>query len=277
MSSESKSDMRLVDTHTHLYLEQFDEDREDMMQRALAADVREMYLPNIDSNSIKAMLRMEAAYPERCFAMMGLHPCSVGENYREELAIVREWLEKRPFCAVGEIGIDLHWDTTFRQQQEESFLTQCEWAKKMDIPIVIHTRKATQVVIDLVREVKDERLRGIFHCFGGTLQEAQAIIELGFHVGIGGVLTFKKAGLDKVMEAVDLEHVVLETDSPYLAPVPHRGKRNESAYVRLVAEKLAEVKGIPLEQVAEVTSANADKIFAAKNKRLSPQALHENQ
>jgi len=277
MSSESKSDMRLVDTHTHLYLEQFDEDREDMMQRALAADVREMYLPNIDSNSIEAMLRMEAAYPERCFAMMGLHPCSVGENYREELAIVREWLEKRPFCAVGEIGIDLHWDTTFRQQQEESFLTQCEWAKKMDIPIVIHTRKATQVVIDLVREVKDERLRGIFHCFGGTLQEAQAIIELGFHVGIGGVLTFKKAGLDKVMEAVDLEHVVLETDSPYLAPVPHRGKRNESAYVRLVAEKLAEVKGIPLEQVAEVTSANADKIFAAKNKRLSPQALHENQ
>jgi len=277
MSSESKSDMRLVDTHTHLYLEQFDEDREDMMQRALAADVREMYLPNIDSNSIEAMLRMEAAYPERCFAMMGLHPCSVGENYREELAIVREWLEKRPFCAVGEIGIDLHWDTTFRQQQEESFLTQCEWAKKMDIPIVIHIRKATQVVIDLVREVKDERLRGIFHCFGGTLQEAQAIIELGFHVGIGGVLTFKKAGLDKVMEAVDLEHVVLETDSPYLAPVPHRGKRNESAYVRLVAEKLAEVKGIPLEQVAEVTSANADKIFAAKNKRLSPQALHENQ
>ncbi len=277
MSSEAKSDMRLVDTHTHLYLKEFDEDRDEMIQRALAADVQEMYLPNIDSSSIEAMLRMEAAYPEHCFAMMGLHPCSVGENYRDELAIVREWLEKRPFCAVGEIGMDLHWDTTFRKQQEESFLTQCEWAKKMDIPIVIHTRKATKEVIDLVREVKDERLRGIFHCFGGTLEEAQAIIGLGFHVGIGGVLTFKKAGLDKVLEAVDLEHVVLETDSPYLAPVPHRGKRNESAYVRLVAEKLADVKGITPEKVAEVTSANADKIFAAKNKPLAPQAQRENQ
>jgi len=277
MSSEAKSDMRLVDTHTHLYLKEFDEDRDEMIQRALAADVQEMYLPNIDSSSIEAMLRMEAAYPEHCFAMMGLHPCSVGENYRDELAIVREWLEKRPFCAVGEIGMDLHWDTTFRKQQEESFLTQCEWAKKMDIPIVIHTRKATKEVIDLVREVKDERLRGIFHCFGGTLEEAQAIIGLGFHVGIGGVLTFKKAGLDKVLEAVDLEHVVLETDSPYLAPVPHRGKRNESAYVRLVAEKLADVKGITPEKVAEVTSANADKIFAPKNKPLAPQAQRENQ
>lgn len=269
--------MKLIDTHTHLYLEQFDEDRDEMIQRALDAGVEKMFLPNIDSSSIESLLQLEADYPEHCIAMMGLHPCSVGENYREELAIVREWLEKRSFCAVGEIGIDLHWDTTFRKQQEESFLTQCEWAKKMDIPIVIHTRKATQLVIDLVREINDDRLNGIFHCFGGTLEEARAIIDLGFYLGIGGVLTFKKSGLDKVMQEIDLAHVVLETDSPYLAPAPHRGKRNESAYVRLVAEKLADVKGTTLEEVAKLTSANAEKIFAKKNATLPKQILQENQ
>ena len=269
--------MTLIDTHTHLYLEQFDSDRDAMMRRALDAGVEKMYLPNIDGSSVAAMLELESAYPAHCFAMMGLHPCSVDENYREELAKVREWLEKRAFCAVGEIGMDLHWDTTFRKQQEESFLTQCEWAKKMDIPIVIHTRKATQLVIDMVRAIKDDRLNGIFHCFGGTLKEAEAIIDLGFYIGIGGVLTFKKAGLDEVVEKIDLAHMVLETDSPYLAPTPHRGKRNESAYVRLVAEKLAEVKNMSLEAVAKVTSANAEKIFAKKNTTLPKQILQENQ
>lgn len=269
--------MRLIDTHAHLYAEQFAEDRDEMIQRALEAGVEKMYLPNIDSGSIAAMLQLEKDYPEHCFAMMGLHPCSVNENYKEELSIVESWLEKRDFCAVGEIGVDLYWDKTFQHAQEKVFLIQCEWAKKKDIPIVIHTREATQLVIDLVHEVKDERLRGIFHCFGGTLKEAEAIIELGFYIGIGGVLTFKKAGLDKVLESIDLEYLVLETDAPYLAPVPHRGKRNESAYVRLVAEKLATVKNTTLQQVATVTSDNAEKIFTKKKTALPQEILQENQ
>lgn len=253
--------MTLIDTHTHLYLPQFDEDRNEMIHRALDAGVMQMYLPNVDSETIESMLALEAAYPEHCFAMMGLHPCSVKENYKEELEIVQSWLAKRPFVAIGEIGIDLYWDQTFVKEQKEAFLIQCEWAKKMDLPIVIHTREATQVAIDLVREVKDARLRGIFHCFGGTLEEAQAIIDLGFYLGIGGVLTFKKSGLDKVMEDIDLQNIVLETDSPYLAPVPHRGKRNESAYIRFVAEKLAEIKGVSMEEVARISSDNAKQVF----------------
>ncbi len=251
----------LTDTHTHLYLEQFDVDRDAMMQRAIAAGVERMYLPNVDSRTIAPMLALEAAYPDYCFAMMGLHPCSVQENYREELAIVQEWLAHRPFAAVGEIGIDLYWDKTFQKQQKEAFLIQCEWAKELGLPIVIHTREATQLAIDLVREVKDERLRGIFHCFGGSQREAEAIIELGFYLGIGGVLTFKKSGLDAVVENVDLQYIVLETDSPYLTPAPHRGQRNESAYLQLVAEKLAAVKKISVEEIAAITSANAARIF----------------
>ncbi len=265
--------MELIDTHTHLYLDQFEEDRDEMIRRALEVGVKQMYLPNIDSSSIDAMLQLESAYPEHCIAMMGLHPCSVKENYKEELAIVEEWLEKRAFAAVGEIGIDLYWDKSFINEQKEAFLIQCEWAKKLGVPIVIHTREATPLAIDLVREVKDERLRGIFHCFGGTLEEAEAIIDLGFYLGIGGVLTFPKSGLDNVLENVDLQHIVLETDSPYLAPKPHRGKRNESAYVHIVAEKLAEVKNKSLEEVARVTSDNAEKIFAKKTIPLPKQIL----
>jgi len=209
----------LVDTHTHIYLNQFDEDREEMMQRAISNGVEKFYLPNIDSTSITEMLKLEKQHPERCFAMMGLHPCSVKEdNYLKELEIVKNWLDKRMFCAIGEIGIDLHWDTSTFEIQKEAFHTQIKWAKELDIPIVIHSRKSTWEVIEVLREEKHEKLRGIFHCFGGSVEEANAIIELGFHLGIGGVLTFKKAGLDKTMEEVSLEHVVLETDSPYLAP-----------------------------------------------------------
>lgn len=265
--------MKLIDTHTHLYLDQFDEDRAEMIQRALDAEVEKMYLPNVDSRTIDSMLQLENDYPEHCVAMMGLHPCSIKKNYKEELAIVEEWLGKRAFAAVGEIGIDLYWDKTFVEEQKEAFLIQCEWAKKLGIPIVIHTREATPLAIDLVREVKDEQLRGIFHCFGGTLEEAEAIIDLGFYLGIGGVLTFPKSGLDNVIENVDLQHIVLETDSPYLAPKPYRGKRNESAYVRVVAEKLAEVKNEPLEEVARVTSDNAEKIFVKKTIPLPKQIL----
>lgn len=254
----------LVDTHTHIYLEQFDEDRAEMMQRAQDNGVEKFYLPNIDSTSIDAMLALESTYPESCIAMMGLHPCSVQANYQEELAIVKEWLDKRYFCAIGEIGIDLHWDTSTFEIQKEAFRTQINWAKEFDIPIVIHSRKSTKEVIEVLKEERDDRLRGIFHCFGGSVEEAEAIIAEGFYLGIGGVLTFKKAGLDKTMEQVGLEHVVLETDSPYLAPTPFRGKRNESGYVKLVAEKLAMIKGMSLEDVAKITTKNAENIFGKK-------------
>ncbi|RMG84886.1 MAG: TatD family deoxyribonuclease [Bacteroidetes bacterium] len=251
----------LIDTHTHIYLKHFDNDREAMLERAARAGVTRFYLPNIDSSSISAMLNLEAQHPDTCFAMMGLHPCSVKSDYKKELSLVEEWLGKRPFCAVGEIGIDLHWDKTTLDIQKDAFLTQIEWAKTLGLPIVIHCRDAMDLTIDLVRQAKDERLRGIFHCFGGTLEQAREIIELGFYLGIGGVLTYKKSGLDKVLSEVPLESVVLETDAPYLAPVPYRGKRNESAWVRIVAERLAEVKGLTINEIAIETTKNAEKIF----------------
>ncbi len=258
--------MQLIDTHTHLYVEQFENDRAAIFERAIAAGVEKFYLPAIDSETHEAMLALEATYPERCYAMMGLHPCSVKADYEKELRIVEEWIGKRHFCAIGEIGIDLHWDTTFFEQQKEAFIRQINWAKDLDVPIVIHSRKSTREVIEILRVEKGNKLRGIFHCFGGTVEEAQAIIDCGFHLGIGGVLTFKKAGLDKTMEAIDLEHVVLETDSPYLAPSPYRGKRNESAYVKLVAEKLALIKGVDITEIARVTSKNAQNLFIDSTK-----------
>lgn len=253
--------MQLIDTHTHLYVQQFENDRAATFERAIAAGVEKFYLPAIDSETHEAMLALEASYPERCFAMMGLHPCSVKADYEKELKIVENWIGKRHFCAIGEIGIDLHWDTTFFEQQKEAFIRQINWAKDLDVPIVIHSRKSTWEVIEILRAEKSNKLRGIFHCFGGTVEEAQAIIDCGFHLGIGGVLTFKKAGLDKTMEAIGLEHVVLETDSPYLAPSPYRGKRNESAYVKLIAEKLASIKGVDITEIAEITSKNAQNLF----------------
>lgn len=254
--------MQLIDTHTHLYVQQFEKDRAEVIAKAKQAGVQTFYLPAIDSETHEAMLELEAAYPEDCFAMMGLHPCSVKANFEEELKIVEEWLQKRPFCAVGEIGIDLHWDTTFFEQQKEAFIRQINWAKDLEIPIVIHSRKSTWEVINILKAEKSAKLKGIFHCFGGSVEEAEAIIDCGFHLGIGGVLTFKKAGLDKTMEHIDLAHVVLETDSPYLAPTPFRGKRNQSAYVELIAKRLAEIKGVSLAEIASVTSENAKKIFA---------------
>lgn len=256
--------MRMIDTHAHLYAGQFDKDRAAMLQRAFDVGVAQIYLPNIDSTSIEAMLALEAAYPDQCFAMMGLHPCSVKDNYQTELAIVEKWLQQRPFCAVGEIGIDLYWDKSFFEQQKEAFLRQVQWAKDLDRPIVIHSRASTDIIIELLKPLQEERLRGIFHCFGGNVEQAAAIIDMGFLLGIGGVLTFKKSGLDKTLESVDLEHLVLETDAPYLAPTPYRGKRNESAYTKLVAERLAEVKQTSLEEVGRITSANAERLFALK-------------
>ncbi len=251
----------LVDTHAHLYARQFDSDRNEMIKRALDKGVKKFYLPNIDSQSIEGMLQLEKEYPEHCFPMMGLHPCSVKENYKEELAIIEEWLFKRKFCAVGEIGIDLYWDKTFIEEQKTAFRLQIEWAKQLDLPIVIHARNSTKEILEILATLNDDKLRGIFHCFGGTVEEAREIIELGFFLGIGGVLTFKKSGLDKTLTAIDLKHIVLETDSPYLAPTPFRGKRNESSYVVYVAKKLADIKNIDIQEVKKITSENAYKIF----------------
>jgi len=251
----------LTDTHAHLYAKQFDNDREAMLQHANKQGITRFYLPNIDRASIDGMLQLEAAHPDQCFAMMGIHPCSIKADYKDELAVAEDWLGKRSFCAVGEIGIDLYWDKTFLEEQKKAFIVQLNWAKELRVPIVIHARDSLDMLIDLVKQEKDEHLQGIFHCFGGTLKQAQAIMDLEFYMGLGGVLTFKKANLGAVIKDVPMNYLVLETDAPYLAPVPHRGKRNESAYIRIVAEKLAEVKDISLEEVAEITTKNALKIF----------------
>lgn len=253
--------MYLIDTHAHLYLDAFDEDREEMISRAKAAGVQAVFLPNIDSSSIPAMLDLEAAHPDFCYAMMGLHPCSVNATAESELEVVRQWLERRPFKAVGEIGIDLYWDTTYRAEQEEAMLRQMHWALELDLPVVIHARNSLEVILDLAEPLRQERFRGIFHCFSGTPEQARRIIDLGFLLGIGGVVTYKKAGLDEVLRDIPLEYLVLETDSPYLAPVPHRGKRNESAYLAKVAARLAEIYGISTDEIGRQTTHNAMILF----------------
>jgi len=253
--------MNIVDTHCHLYSEEFREDIENVIQSAQKAGVCRFYLPNIDSTSIAAMLHLEAQYPNVCIPMMGLHPCYVNEHYEQELDAVKDWLQKRPFVAVGEIGLDFYWDTSFTDQQYAAFHQQIGWAKQYDIPVVIHTRNAMQETIDVVKQHADGRLKGIFHCFGGSLQEAEQIIEMGFLLGIGGVLTYKKSGLKEVLKHIGLEHLVLETDAPYLTPVPLRGKRNESAYLPYVLKDLAQVKQVPAAEVAAVTTDNANRIF----------------
>jgi TatD DNase family protein len=255
--------MTLIDTHTHLYSSKFDSDRDQMINRAIDAGVDKFFLPNIDGSSIEGMLALESTYPDRCFPMMGLHPCSVNERYREELGLVKSWLDKRPFSAVGEIGLDLYWDKTYIEEQKTAFRLQMEWAKDLEIPIVIHTREAMDLAIDMVAEAKDSRLQGIFHCFTGNLEQARRIIDLDFYLGLGGVLTFKNGGVDKVVEdaSIPMEKLVLETDAPYLAPTPKRGKRNESAYIQLVAEKLATVKQLSYEEVCRRTTENAEQIF----------------
>ncbi len=253
--------MILIDTHTHLYSEEFDGDRKEAVERCLANHITKLYLPNVDSDSIPRMLELEQQFPEHCFAMMGLHPCSVKENYKEELAIAKSWLDKRKFAAVGEIGIDLYWDKTFLKEQQEALVTQINWALEFNLPIVIHCREAFDEIYEVLSSFK-KLPTGIFHCFSGNKEQADKVIALGgFKLGIGGVLTFKNSGLDKVVEQLDMQHFVLETDSPYLAPIPHRGKRNESSYVKLVAEKLSLIKNISLEEVAEITTKNALEIF----------------
>lgn len=254
--------MQLTDTHTHLFASEFDADRAEMMNRAIEKGVTRFFLPNIDSDSIAPMLAMCDAFHDKCFPMMGLHPCSVFANYEEQLAVVKEWLSNDKFYAVGEIGIDLYHDVTYAEQQKLAFRKQIEWAKDAGLPIVIHCRNSFNEVMEIVTDMKDDRLKGVFHCFSGTLEDAQRILALGdFMMGIGGVVTYKNSTLPQVLSQIPLENIVLETDSPYLTPVPFRGKRNESAYIYYVAEKLAEIYKLPIEKIAEVTTNNSIRVF----------------
>jgi TatD DNase family protein len=254
--------MIITDTHTHLYSEAFNEDRDQMIQRALAAGVSRFFIPAIDSGYAEAMFQLEKDYPEQMFLMMGLHPTSVKpENYQEELKLVEEHLAERHFYAVGEIGIDLYWDTSTLAIQQEAFKNQIALAKKYDLPIVIHCRNAFDEIFDVLEEVNDDKLFGIFHCFTGTFEQAQRAISYNMKLGIGGVATFKNGKIDQFLNGIDLKHIVLETDAPYLAPKPYRGKRNESSYIIKVLEKLSELYQLPQEKIAEITTANSKAIF----------------
>jgi TatD DNase family protein len=253
--------MILTDTHTHLYAEEFNEDRSVMIRKAMDARVRRMFLPNIDNASIQPMLDLVWEFPENCFPMMGLHPCSVDQHYEAQLIQIQKWLTKRKFYAVGEIGLDYYWSLDFKEQQIIAFKKQVEWAIQYDLPIVIHSRNSTDDIIAIIKEMQQPKLRGIFHCFSGNEDQAKQVVALGFYLGIGGVLTFKNSGLDKAIANISLDYMVLETDSPYLAPVPYRGKRNESAYLFDIAQKLAEIKQTTIQQVADITTENSVRIF----------------
>ncbi len=253
--------MIITDTHTHLYSEQFDTDRNEMMQRALDNGISRFFIPAINSSYTEAMLDLEKDFPTHVFLMMGLHPTSVKENYQEELNLVKEWLDKRKFYAVGEIGIDLYWDKTFLQQQQDAFKKQIEWAKEKNLPIVIHCREAFNEIFEVLEDVKDDKLHGIFHCFTGTLDQAKRAIGFHMKLGIGGVVTFKNGGLDKFLNQIPLEHIVLETDSPYLAPIPYRGKRNESSYIINVLDKLVDIYNLTPQEIAHITTKNSKKVF----------------
>ncbi len=252
----------IIDTHTHLYNEEFDLDRSEMIKRAESLGVQRFYMPGIDSSAIESMLKAEADFPEKCIAMMGLHPCYVKENYKDELEIVKEWLSKRKFAAIGEIGLDFYWDKTFITEQYEAFNKQIELALEYNLPIVIHTRNAMQETIEVVKKNKSKKLRGIFHCFGGSIESAKQIIDCGFLLGIGGVVTYKTAGLPEVLKQIELKHIVLETDAPYLSPVPFRGKRNESSYLKFIISKLSEVYAVPEKEIIDATTKNALELFA---------------
>lgn len=251
----------LIDSHCHLYATEFETDLPAVMQRAQDAGVRRFYLPAIDSSTTEAMLKLEASYPGTCICMAGLHPCSVKADYIQELELVNQLLSQRQFAAIGEIGLDFYWDKTFLQEQYDAFNKQIELAISYNLPIVIHTREAMTETLEVVKNYKG-KVKGIFHCFGGSPEEANQIIELGFLMGIGGVITYKNSGLAETLKHIDLKNIVLETDAPYLTPVPFRGKRNESSYLKYVQEKIALIKEVDIEEVAAVTTANALGMFA---------------
>ena len=251
----------MIDTHCHLYVEEFEADIEKVIENATNNGVAKFYMPAIDMKYTASMQQLEEKYPGKCFAMAGLHPCSVKENNGEEINHVKTLLEQRKFCAIGEAGLDFHWDKTFVKQQYECLELQIELALKYNLPIILHTRNATEETIEVIKKYKNTSLTGIFHCYSGSYEQTKKIIDLGFYLGIGGVLTYKNAGLGEILSQFDLNNIVLETDAPYLSPVPYRGKRNEPAYIKNVAEKLAEIKNISFAEVEEITTANAEKIF----------------
>ena len=251
----------LIDTHSHIYSEDFTSDQEEVIQRAFENDVRKIVLPNIESSSVKKMLDLVDQYPQVCFPLMGLHPTSVNEDYEEELELVEFWIKKRKFYGIGEIGIDLYWDRTFIHEQTDAFRRQVILAKKYDLPVVIHVRESFDEVFKVLEEEKGDGLRGVFHSFSGTPQQAQKVVDFGFELGINGIITFKNSQLDQVVSKIDLSHILLETDAPYLTPVPFRGKRNESSFIVYVAQKIAEVTQLPVAEVAKVTTENAEKLF----------------
>mgnify|MGYP000851163647 CR=1 FL=1 len=250
-----------LDTHSHIYLDQFEGDEEAILTRAANVGVDTIMMPAIDSQTHEAMLKLEENTLVRCLSMIGLHPCSVNETVEKELSICENYLQSRKFWAIGETGLDFYWDLTFKTQQYQAFETQIEWSLSYDLPIVIHSRESTDACIEVVSAFRNRGLKGVFHCFGGTLEQANKILETGLYLGIGGVLTFKKSGLEDVVRQVPLDSIILETDAPYLAPVPFRGKRNEPAYIPYISQKLAEVKGTSIEQIAHITTKNAKELF----------------
>tara|TARA_R110001583_G_scaffold7912_4_gene38676 strand:+ start:4884 stop:5651 length:768 start_codon:yes stop_codon:yes gene_type:complete len=253
--------MILTDTHTHLYSEAFDEDRDEVIRNAIKNGVERFFIPAIDSTYTESMFALQAAYPEHMFLMTGLHPTHVKEDFREELNHVEKLLSQRKFYAIGEIGIDLYWDKTFLKEQQEAFQYQIQLAKKHGLPIVIHCREAFEEVFEVLEREKGEGLFGIFHCFTGTLEQAEKAISYNLKLGIGGVVTFKNGKIDTFLQQVPIEHIVLETDAPYLAPVPYRGKRNESGYLVNVANKLADIHNMDIEDLARITTQNSKEIF----------------
>ena len=253
--------MQFIDTHTHIYSQEFNSDRDEIVQKAFDNSVYRMLLPNIDEDSIAPMHELCDAYPKSIFPMMGLHPTSVKEDYKEVLERIKPLLESRKYIAIGEIGIDLYWDKSFAEQQKEALLMQFQWAIDYNLPVVIHSRDSLNEIIACIKEFNNSKLHGVFHCFTGSSEEAERIIDLGFLLGIGGVLTFKNSGLSDQIKDIDINKMILETDSPYLTPSPYRGKRNESSYISLIAQKLAHSKGITIEELAEITTNNANKLF----------------
>ena len=255
--------MNLIDTHAHIYLEEFDGEVPQVVHNAKEVGIQRIYLPNIDTGTIESMIQLEKNYPGFFYPMMGLHPTSVNEDYTDQLETIKKWLNERAFPAIGEIGIDLYWDDTYQKEQEKAFEVQLNWAKGKGMPVVIHSRESFREIFNVVDRINDERLYGIFHSFAGTTEDAQHIIDLGFKIGINGIVTFKNSTLDEVVSGIDIDHLVLETDSPFLAPVPRRGKRNESAYLKYIAAKIAEIKNLSIEEVTEITTRNALKIFGS--------------
>lgn len=255
----------MIDTHCHLYLEEYREDIDSVIGNAVQNGVSKFYLPAIDSHTHESMLELEQKYSGQCFAMMGLHPCYVKENYLNELSIVEDWLKKRKFAAIGEVGLDFFWDKTFSKEQYEALEKQIEWSIEYNLPLILHTRKATEETIQVLKKYKHSGIKGIFHCFGGSIEQANLIVDLGFYLGIGGVVTYKNSGLAEVVKDIALSHIVLETDAPYLSPVPYRGKRNESAYLVEVVKKIASLKNCQENEVVNITDMNAVKVFEEIN------------